>query len=1364
MESLPPIRASIRKGEPNAAAPPTYTDAHGPFSCGLSGPTPKTVSAEDGLNRNRLRQEAGRRVQHITCGVAERETYMDMLLHIEDRFAHTPHEELRPLVLPPQLPSIARPREPQAAKFSRGIAACHRTDRGSSAGAPLSAAAVAGVPRYTGAGGNPAAAELAAKASTEAPSASVSFTDAHGWEMPDLEDRAFFRRLMKGTQASAESSAVDSNAAAQAELSDQTASSPLDLQPTLEKKCAYLSALEAAERQRVLACERWDHQVTLEMMAVHFVTFVLKPCMDVLRKEELEQREAIAQEEDRLSFYMFNDSPLALQVQEGRRAAEARELQLERILRLTPDAPHSSAPAETPPRVTPASSEAAALASVVTGGQQKGGSDGSRPSSSCSAHTPSPAATPPRPPHGTDVPSDEARRILRNYVVRRHGASLNAVGTRALTPQDDQVRPKTTMSTYPDPGECGTVRRSSMLILPPISSAQTPRRKAVGIADYVALLDDSTKHRRKIIKAEERCRGDLHQNFYEELQVVLEWQRRRMHLERLLYWRQQREAAVQEELEALTTITPVLRLDAQALRLLAALEEEEEAVRRSIWDEECVSLAALRQAGEDARNATNSIALQKRCMDALHSEVWTAEAAARRQLLAEEEADVRHRRECFLWEHLTAMLTTGTTQLRALWHLSQDSVQYAALRVLQKAFRRSLRGRLGWHFTHQVLGREVRFSRDTRKVAAGARALQSFKDTLSAERARLCEEQAQQHLHEQHAFIAYESGGRAAVCAEQEWHHKAIARAHVQHIEVVYAPLLTACVAEENEARLELEVEEELERNELLAVNATLIDVVYRKGIIQQEERAGRKSTVCEERVSWRRLVSAELDEHEEHRIDEETREEAHARDQAAFANAAEGEIRLHHERAMAAYAASMMGAFSELLSRQAGDDPTRRAIEQAEAVAAHKLLDSMATAQCAAYASALKQRREIELIKVHQQALLIGETEDRANILHEEAAAWAADEQELLNLLSGPLHDCIVRRGAVRAISTWYIAVRNGEVGRAVSRKRLREDLARHREERQLRSGQIAQRLHMQHVRSQLDLMLEEMQREQRKAMQQLLDKVVACEEPSGREQIESLQEIVFGVLERSAEAHLAEVRHGLVNTEALIWQQEAYEREVLKKTWRRTFEQLLERRNVQLNEDRFAVSIQRAWRGHAARMRCRRDMSTRRAQVTTLEAQARVAVVLEELEEAATQLYKPYLSASYLGTHAWQSLGRACDELAVAVVESTRAYEWSERAAILWEMRYEDCDPCLCEEEARARRALEARFHKPFQLQSELKEEERLHRTMLVRERALFLLRVLAREEYQLRLSLTSVEDERRASLGAQFAATTRANVGYL
>ncbi|KAG5473977.1 hypothetical protein CUR178_04087 [Leishmania enriettii] len=1354
MEPLPPIRSSsMRKGEPSTASPSTYTDVHRPLSRSLSGLAPTTVPVEDGINRNKLRQEAGRRVQHITCGVAERDTYMGVLLHIEDRFAHTSHEELRPLVLPPQLPSIARPREPQTAKFSRGIAPCHKSNQGSSAGASLSAAAATGVPKHTSADGNPEIAEVSTGASIKAPSTSATFTDAHGWEMLDLAGRTYFRRFMEGSHASAGSSAAHSSPAAQLEVCDPAAPSPLDLLPTPEKY-AYLSELETEERQRVLAYERWDQQVILEMMAVNFVTFVLKPCMDVLRKEELEQREAITQEEDQLSFYIYNDSPLALQVQEGKRAMKARELQLERILGLTPEAPRPSAPAESPPKASP---ETAVPAPALSQRQSKGGSNGSRSSSSLSARTPSPAATP---PHGTDVPSDEARCILRNYVQQRHGASLNTVAMRAKTLHGDNLWSQTMMPASPGPSGCDTVRRSSMLVLPPISSGQTPRRKAVGIADYVALLDESTKYRAKVITAEERCRGDLNRTMYEEQQVVLEWQRRRMHLERLLYWRHQREAAVQEELEALTTVTPVLRLDAQALRLLEVLEGEEETARQAILDEEHISLAALRQGSRDVSSAFNNIALQRRCMDALNSEVWMTEAAARRQLLTKEEADVRRLRERRHMEHLTMSLASGMAQLRALWCLSIDAVQYKALQVLQRAFHRSLRGRLGWRFTHQALGREIGFSRDTKKVAAGARALQSFKDALSAEKARLCEEQAQEHLRAQYALFAYEFSGRTALCAEQEWHRKAIARAHTLHIEEVYAPLLTACVVEESEVRLELEVEEELERDALLAVSVTLIDIIDQKGATQKEERAGRRSTVREERASWRRLLGVELDEREEHRIDEEARQAAHMKDRAVFAEAAEGENRRHHERAMVAYVAHMSEALAELLDREIDDSATRRGIEQAEAVATRSLLESMATAQCAAYASALAQRRQIELDKVHQQAVLVGETEGRASILHGEAEAWATVGPQLLSLLSGPLRDCIKRRGAVRAISTWYIALRNGEIGRVVSRQRLREDLARHREERQLHSGQIAQRLHTQHVRGQLELMMKEMQREQRKAAQRLLDSVVEREEPCGREQIESLQEIVFGVLERNAEVHLAEVRRSLLNNEALIWQHEAYERKVLEKTWRRTFEQLLERRHMHLSGDCFAQSIQRAWRGYAARVCCRRHASTQRAQVTALETQGRAAVELEELVEAATQLYKPLLSSSYLATHIRQSLGRACDELAVVVVGATREHEWSERVALLWEMRYEDCDPCLCEDEARARRALEAQFHMLLQLQSELKEEERLQRTVLVRERTLFLLRILVREEHLRRLSLMSVGDQRRAWLRARFAAAASAD----
>ncbi|TPP50865.1 hypothetical protein CGC20_25890 [Leishmania donovani] len=1319
------------------------------------------ASTEDGINRNRLRQEAGRRVQHITCGVAERETYRGVLLHIEDRFAHTSQGELRPLVLPPQLPSIVRPRDPQMSKFSRGMAICHKLKGGGSAGACLSAAAVTGGPKHGGAVGHLESAEATTEASTEAPSASTGFTDAHRWEMLDVTDRAFFRCSTANAPTSRGGSMASSSVAAPLEPRTLAASTPMDLLPTLAEKCAYLCELETAERQYVLAYERWDQQVVLEMMAVNFVTFVLKPSMDVLRKEELEQREAIAQEEDRLSFYMYNDSPLALQVQEGKKALKARMLQLDRILGLTSAAPRPTALVEEAAEATHATPVTAAPASAAVPVQSEGVSKVSPVSFSLDARTASSVtATSPQLPLDAGVPSDEARRILRRYVLQRHGTSLSAVGACTTMPQDDNNWSQTMASAYPCGDRSDTVCQSSTLILPPIASAQAPRRNAVGIADYIALLDESTKYYEQIVKTEERCRADMSQAFYEELQVVLEWQRRRMHLERLLYWRRQRETVLQEEVEALITVTPVLRLDEKVLLLLKILEGEEETVRRSVQDEEHASLQLLRQAGEDLRDVFNNVSLQERCMDALNSKVWTAEAVARRRLVIAEEADERRFSERLYREHLLSTLTGGMAQLRVLWHVSTAPAQCAALQVLQKAFRRSLRGRLGWRFTHQALGREINDARNAKKIATGKLAFQSFKNVLLAERTQLCEEQAQQHLREQYKLFANESGDRAAVCAEQEWSRNDVARAHLLHIEEVYAPLLTGTVVAESEVRLELEVEEELDRDALLATNAALIGIIEQKEATLLKERAGRKSNVREERASWHQLLSVEYDEREVHRLDEEVREAARENARAAFAEAAVKESRRHHERAMLMHVARMSEALVRLLGYEVGDSAMRRGIEEEEAAAARNLIDTMATTQCAAYASALEQRRQVELNRVHQQAICIEETENRASILHEEAAAWATTEQEVHILFSGPLHDLMVRRGAVNVISTWYTALRNGEIGRSVSRQRLRDDLSRHREERQMRSQQIAQRLHTQRVRSQLDILMMEMQKDQQEGVQQLLNILVKLEEPRKREQIESLQEIVFEILERNAEAHLVEVRRNFVNTEALIWQQESYERKVLKKAWRRTREELLEQRRRQLSEDYFALRIQRMWRKYAAELECRRNMSAQRAQVAALEVQARAAVGLEELEEAATQLYKPCLSSLYFDTHVRRSLARACDELAVGVADATQAEEWSERVSLLWEMRYEDCDPCLCEDEARARRVLEAQFHKPFLLQSELKGEEHLQRTMLMRERTLFLLRILAREERQRRLSLMSAEDQQRVSLRGQLAASTPAD----
>ncbi|KAG5490522.1 hypothetical protein JKF63_00642 [Porcisia hertigi] len=1354
MEPLPHIRSSsISKATPNREYVATAADVHKVLPLSLSYPAPTTAATEEGINRKNLRREAGLRVQHIVCGVAESSTYKEVLVHIEDRFAHTSHAELRPLVQPSQLPSIVRPREPQAMKFLRAAPFFHKSDRERDPGLILPAAALGSGPTYVGADGHRMAAEVGTEASTELPSSSTGFTEAHRWEMLGVADRVFFRHAVEDGQRSADGSAVHSGTARQLELYCHAAPSPLDQLPTFQEKYAYLCELETAGRQCVISYESWDQHVILEMMAVQYVTFVLKPSIDLLRREESEQRDAIVHEQERLSYFMYNESPLALEVQEGKRAMKARELQLNRILQLTPAAPRhrrgpqSPAPADTAARaplvtvmipVTPTPS------STATPLQSRAAREGAGLSSSISAREASP--TPSLPPSGTSVSSDEARRVLRSYVQRRHGASLNAIGTLAATPQDSRIWSKNIMATFSSPSSNDNTRRTSVLVLPPISSAQAPRRNTIGIADCVALFDETMRHREQLISAEQRSRTAMYQSFDEEMQVVLEWQRRRMHLERLLYWRHQRELVLQEEVEALTTVTPALHQNAKAL--LKMLEEEEDAARQKMEGEERASFNAVWQAHEELRHVCIIVALQRRCMAALDLRVWRVEAVARRRLVFNEESSLRNYRQRLYLESLSSTLTRASAQLRALSLVSVDPTQRKALRVLQNAFRLSLRGRLGWRYTHEILGREIRDSRNVRKIARGTAVFQSFKAVLSAEEARLSEEQAQQHLRERCALFSSESGYRTALLAQQEFARQVLTRERVLHVEEVYAPLFTGLVEGENEMRLVQEVEEELKREALFATNVALVDIIRRKDATAEEERVCRVSTRHQERASWSQLLSIQLDEREVHRINDETREAEWESARVAFAELAEKRIRHHHECAMMSCIAHLAEAVAELLSTEVMNDPIRRGIERAEATAAIGLLESMATAQCALYASVLTHRRQVELNKVHQQAICVEETESRADILREEATSWAFTELQLFDLFSGPLHDFIVRRSAVKSISVWYRALLDGTIGRAVSRQRLREDLARHREDRQLRSQRIAQRLHMEHVRRQLDTLMMEMRKEQLEAVQRQLDLLVQREEPRGREHIESLQMIIFGVLVSSEESQMTDVRRNISSSEALICWQDSERPEAPMKKWGRTSEEM--------SEDDFALRIQRAWRRRAARVQCKRMLALRE-QVAALEVQGRAAVELEELEAAATQLFKPCLSFFYLDTYVRRSLTRACVELAVANVDATQAQEWSDRLALLWDMRYDDCDLCLCEDEARSRRLLEAHFYRPFILQSELKEEEQHQRTMLVQERVFFLLRILVRKECKQRLALGSDEVQQRASLHAQLTAAT-------
>lgn len=1354
MQSLPPIRpaaSKTAKSKGDAALEPHN------MATSLTAPiNATTASAADGINRNQLRQEAGRRVQHITHGVAEQQTYLDMLHHIREQFAHTSQQPLRPLVLPPQWPSTARPREPQTARFSRGIALSNAVLRRGEATRPATATGgeggeetAAGVVRARTSSwqlGSPTAA-AASYEPTELPSTSTGFAHAHRWGATDTADRTFFQRRLQDA----------ANAAAAAEEGEESGRgisdgvpalldlSPLDQLPTLEEKMAYLASLETASRQHVLACERWDQQVVSEMMAVRYVTFVLKPCMDALRLDEAEEREKINQQEDRLSFYLFHESPLVEAIGEGLKAMKARELQLDRILGLAPQSA-----LKTPEPIDNAAATDGAGNSPFAAGEPHhrarssiASLSASRPSVGGHSNTIHSTAG------GGGVAAPEARRILQQYVRQRHGADIEA----ASSPMSPSAPPKawspSTQVTYLGVGHKDGFRRSSALVLPPAPSAHAPRRNAVGIADYVALLDECMLQGDHIRRLEQQARVDLNRECYEEQQVVLEWQRRRMHLERLLYWRQQREGAVQDEVAALTEVNVGAPLDPKLVLLLEMVEEAEEEAREALCAEE-------RQCSEDEvwatsralRDQYDEAQLEKACWSAFDTDVVQAEAVSKQHLVVHEEASLRHCSETAAMAVLEAKLAHGMSQLHVLWRVASSPAHCAALRVLQAAFRRSLRGKLGWRATNSAVGRQISDARNAKKIVAGRTTLQSFKDALAAEEAQLRREQEAQDIRAQNVLFAGEAADRVAVSSEQDLLRQGIRRASVLHVAEVFVPVFERLVALEERERMQIEVEEDVDDEALRRSHAGLTAVITRKARARHDEAAARRALVVEERGVWRELLGGEADTREHLRLDAEADEAIRRADRFTFATAALEASRRYRDGAFAAYVHHITTAQLELLGYDAADSAGRSAILAEESSAATQLFADLSVEACATYARTLLGERQIEFNRAHQHALVVSETEQRADLLMTQSIGWQALQPMLRQTLSGPLRELIERRGAVNAISTWYRAVRNGDVGRAVSQQRLREDLHRYRDERNLRSQQIAQRLHTQQVREQLDVLMREIQDEEVGALQQQLDILVLKEEPRERASVESMQDIVLGILVRNAEAQTAEVRRQLVNTEALVWQQESYERKLIIKACRRTFAELLERERLQLSEDHFAKRIQRAWTAYAARKKQAEVMAEQRRRLAALEAQARAAVELEALENFAVTMQKPHAAVQGLDAHFYETLCHAYGELCATVLASDAAQEWRERVALLWEMRYDRCDFCLCSEEARARRALTLEFRQPFVRVAELRVAEAHQRDALTAERTAFLLRILAREEQAHRAAVAAAEAEKRAA----------------
>lgn len=1046
-----------------------------------------------------------------------------------------------------------------------------------------------------------------------------------------------------------------------------------ELQSSAEQILRFLE-IESAARQSIHATEGWDREVTYEMMLVHYVTSVLKPEMEDLLSEERFARGVILLDEETLRYELCSESGLAKTIKKYEEAIHIKTVKLARLERINNTYPVGEAK-EGPQRPAPPS--------VVRIG-----------------------------PSSPKALESSARFILENYVRQRHFTSA------ASAPKK--------FSIFSDSGLFTPDRFCPF----DSSAAAGGRRKTIGIAQLISLLDEDDRYRTLIVDSEVSQRSDLMSLAQEERNAVRGWLHKRMHMERLLYWRHEREQALNQEVTQLVEI-PDTRHDPELDRC-AHLWTEEEAARRAEIEADERDAAWQLQKVVDSFNSRLAVVNceyeHRRGAEALFDKATATKIPMIEQLERVDRGAIEFTYDSFIF----SQVNSDRCRNRLLMSVSSNPTAYAALRVLQCFFRRSLRGMVGWRYTNAKIGREVRSRRDEIKINRGRAALSDYRKTLENERLALEEEIQAAFIAQQQVITTEEAEERAKVLLHEEWLYTN-RRTLLSHdiIAGCIFPAMKQCVVDEYEARHHIIADQHLEQMAHFQWCTTAaVAVKGLRAVVLKEERQ-RHRIVRREKHAFKQLVLDEYDGREDISLQNAAqiaelvvvREnfviEAISTKHEVYSETLQlSEDWCRNEHARILY---LMATDPQMMAvRLCREEEERRVIYEAYAI------EQLLTVQ----AGALYQL-QLAMMFGAVSDCIFGESLDRFNIFNEQTEAWrevqavltAATEEGYLLTRTSQDH-------AANLISSAYYRSKRQELGRTATQLYLREAFRPKQENRVLCAARARNLEVIRRAEAQLSFHLEEERRVARDRCQMTLDILEAKSEPRARASIADEYSMILTIIMRS---FLYEGRiHGIDadNMVALLAQTEAYDRVQIMKEWRLRFEEVFEPGKASFRQDIAVRCIQRGWRCHAARAERRRRLAEALTRCLQEEQRRRVECELEELLAFALEVQWPGLQEG----HDRYRLFDVAQPMVLQVEEyrgAIAAEGLRELANIFWCRAYEECDRFLCSEEAAARAELIARHFVLGEERVQFIDEESDERRVLENERTLFLLRFVVKEE---------------------------------
>lgn len=1044
---------------------------------------------------------------------------------------------------------------------------------------------------------------------------------------------------------------------------------------------------EADGRLRMTAREVWEREVCCQHAAVEWINCVYRPLADHVVRLERDERSEIRVAEQQ----EFAKLTSAAESVEARLFETARSMELKQ--------------------------QARRIASAMVADVERDARPSTTPAGAARLTTAEPAE---RPPQSTWSASSR----------KEHSSTATKFGPDWSWGNSVETHVPAAPSAPKRPAPPARAARGSVNNAVAVDLQNPPKRPVLDLATAVHLHNQNVYFRRMIEEAEAEARADALQQFTVGLKDVDALVRRRQHLDRLVYWRNEREArrAVEAQLEVIQRAVEEVISSERVRR--HEIEEDEEENAASLWTCEYLDYCSS-QLHDSSRE---EMAARER-VHADHSIETAVTLLPFFEGLQRGYIDAVQRHEC------EARLQVTARDIACLERFSRHIRSQCI--VIQRFYRKRRLGLAGWRRTHQMIGTYIQQYRAAKRMEKNRSRLTAYKSQVEAQVAEELAALEAERIQEQRLFFAEERNARSEIETQDAWFTAGFRRRfQTELIHNIIMPRYRIICAEEDRSRDAISCLDEVrERDALVSFHAAMLKILEVKAIVQRTEALDRL-----------RVEDLEADEHGELMSAAARgaslvakRQEEHCMNQAEKRNELLEEMTLEFERDVSdAFLASIrrmhhqfkLGLVSvfALSERLSG----RFNLRQEQEREYETLCEQFLFWQHAFFGRSLLNDSRYESIHFHRVHLFAvaglqkhDHFQDAVHLL--ETLVWM-EFCEGRNEIEAQIEQ---RHRASLAIQRFFRNYQIGKVGRTGMRAYLRVRFEEKRARAEIRRKMEEQRDVVERSRQELALEIAKHNLATVEEYNVFLLHLERDVEPRVRQAVETHHLFIFTIIKRNFEGCKADI---IKSNLAEIVQQEAYFRTAIVLEWRSDYDARIAPKQRVFIKDVKIRPAQRQWRCHVARCERRRRADGLVDRLPWIEEKARRGLELEAFSAFTTEIEKPFMmirtmELEYFGQLLSQSA--MCDNLAFGPpLHEVVQQEWRERADIYWALqqtiRYRHIEAA----ETTNRRSLTTSLLDAGRQRAELFEEERVARIALDNERSLFLLRFLSLMESSVRV----------------------------